>query len=168
MDIVLIPASADDYDEYYKIRSCPGDVYWNGYEKAPDKNSFRELFLARLGDSRFEQPEDRRIYLGQLKQREDYGVAVGFVQLIKRADGVAIGCTVVEEYQRHGYATQALKLGVEMATQFDNNVYVQIRDDNVASQGVAKKCGFVRTDEYVVREYPKAGRIKLRKHRLIK
>lgn len=166
MDIVLKAASADDYDEYYKIRLDPGDIYWNGYEKAPDKDSFRKLFLERLGDSRFEQPEDRRIYLVQFAEGKDRDSGIGFIQLIKRADGVEIGYTILEEHRRHGYAAQALKLGIDLARQFNRNIYVQIRDDNIASQGVANKCGFARTEEYVVREYPEVGKMKFRKYRL--
>lgn len=73
---------------------------------------------------------------------------------------------MIEEYQGHGYATKALKLGVEIAKEIDQSIYVQIRDDNVASQSVARKCGFVRTDEYLEHEYPKTGSVPLRKYRL--
>ena len=167
MGILLKATTADDYDEYYKIKSSPADIYWRGFEKAPDKDSFRKIFLECLGDSRFEQPEDKRIYLIQLTERKEHDTCVGFVRLIKRTDGVYMGYTVVEEYQRHGYATQALKLGIELAKQFDSNIYAEIRDDNIASQRVANKCGFARTEEYIIREFPKAGKIKMRKYRLI-
>ena len=77
-----------------------------------------------------------------------------------------IGYTVMENYQGHGYATKALLLGVELAKKEDQRIYVQIRDDNIASRGLAEKCGFVRTEEYTIHDYPKAGRIRLRKYRL--
>ena len=166
MSIILKPASESDFEDYYMIRSCPGDVYWNGYESKPNKEQFRDSFLKRLGNARFEENEDRRNYIIKLVEKSTGGVSIGFVQLIKREDGIDIGYTVIEKYQRCGYATEALKLGVELAKVLDNRIYVQIRDDNIASQGVAKKCGFIKTDEYVIREYPKAGRIVFRKYRL--
>ena len=162
MSVELKPTTADDYEEYYKIRCDHGDVYWNGYESAPDKETFRNIFLNRLGNTMLINPGDRRIYLIQNK-----GENVGFLQLIKREDGIDIGYTVDERNHRKGYATSALEKGVGLAQKIDDRVYVQIRDDNVASQGVALKCGFTRTDEYTEVDYPNAGVVKLRKFRFI-
>ena len=166
MDIVLKPATEDDYEDYYMVRSCPGDIYWNGHETKPNKEQFRIGYLKRLGDARLEEPEDRRNYLIQLKNSENRAITVGFVQLIKREDGIDIGYTVIEKYQGNGYATKALELGIELAKKEDQRIYVQIRDDNVVSQRLAEKCGFVRTEEYTLHDYPKAGQIPLRKYRL--
>lgn len=166
MSVLLIPTTADDYDAYYKIRCSPADIYWNGYKNKPEKDNFRELFLERLGNARFEEAEDRRLFLIRLECGEKFE-DIGFVQLIKRNDGVDIGYSVIEDYQRHGYATRALKLAIELAKCFDHNIYVQIRDDNIASQGVAKKCGFYYTNEYTECDYPVVGIMKLRKYRLL-
>lgn len=164
MGVILKPTTVDDYDEYYRIRCSPGDIYWNGYESEPDKEKFKILFLNRLGDAPFEKPEDRRLFLIQLIDN----INIGFLQLIKRKDGIDIGYTVIEEYQHHGYATDALTKGIALAEKLDYRIYVQIRDDNIASQGVAKRCGFIKTEEYKVLDYPRAGKVKLRKYRLIK
>ena len=165
MEVILKPATEEDYEDYYRIRSCPGDIYWNGYEAKPDKEQFKLGYLKRLGDAPLEEPEDRRNFLVQIKDDGFKAVNIGFVQLIKREDGIDIGYTVIEEYQGHGYATKALKLGVEIAKEIDQSIYVQIRDDNVASQSVARKCGFVRTDEYTLHVYPSVGEVPLRKYR---
>ena len=163
MVLLLKPTTIDDYDEYYKIRCSPADIYWNGYESKPDKNQFKDLFKTRLGDAPFEKAEDRRLFLIQVRT-ENKLYNVGFLQLIKRIDGIDIGYSIIEGHQRKGYATKALLQGIKMAFDFDKNIYVQIRDDNIASQGVAKKCGFVRTDDYVVNFYPCVGNVKLRKY----
>ena len=162
VNVVLKPTIASDYNDYYNIRSSPADIYWNGYESAPDQEQFRDVFIKRLGNTPLENTEDRRLYLIQLEDK----TYVGFVQLIKRQDGIDISYTVTEEYQGKGYATEALKLAISIAMKFTESVYVQIRDDNIASQCVAKKCGFIRTDEYSVHDYPKAGKVALRKYRL--
>ena len=166
MEVILKPTVEDDYEDYYMIRSCPGDIYWNGYITKPDKIQFKEGFLKRLGNARFEMPEDRRNFLIQIHSNDSEFETVGFIQLIKREDGIDIGYTVIEKYQGHGYATDALQLGINIAMEFDKRIYVQIRDDNIASQGVAKKCGFVRTEEYTMHDYPQVGKIALRKYRL--
>ena len=156
----------DDYDDYYIIRSSPADIYWNGYVDKPNKEEFKKLFLQRLGNASFEKEEDKRLYLIQL-ECEDVVYNIGFIQLTKREDGTDIAYTVVEKFQGYGYATEALKLGINQAKEFGDNIYVQIRDDNIPSQKVAKKCGFVATDEYIENKYPKVGIVKLRKHRLM-
>ena len=166
VDMMLKPTTENDYEDYYRIRSCPSDVYQNGYKSAPNKESFKEGFLKRLGDASLKEPEDRRNYLIQLKDNNSDVTSIGFVQLIKREDGIDISYTVIEEYQGHGYATRALLMGVELAKKLDKRVYVQIRDDNIASQGVARKCGFVRTEEYTLQDYPQVGSVPLRKYRL--
>lgn len=164
MELYLKPTQAEDYDAYYTIRCSPGDIYWNGYTAPPDKETFRQLFLQRLGDAPFEKPEDRRLFL--ICVREDAGaLTVGFLQLIKREDGIDIGYTVAEAYQHHGYATEALRQGIALAQTFREPIYVQIRDDNTASQKVAGKCGFRPTEEYTEHDYPGAGIVKLRKLR---
>ena len=161
MNVQLKPTTCDDFEEYYRIRCSPADIYWNGYQSPPDREVFKRLFLERLGDAPFEKPEDRRLFL----IKNERNVYVGFIQLILREDGIDIGYTVVESYQHRGYATNALKEGIQIAREFNDRIYVQIRDDNVASQGVALKCGFIRTDEYEEKNYPEVGNVKLRKYR---
>lgn len=163
--ISLKPAVLSDYEDYYVVRSSPGDIFWNGYEKKPNKESFFQIFQERLGDKRLEKPEDRRIYLVKLTEADNTRI-IGFLQLIKRVDGVDISYTIIEEYQGRGFATQALQLGIEQARQVGCQIYVQIRDDNIASQKVAVKCGFVPTNEVVVNTYPAVGQVNLRKYRL--
>ena len=168
MDCITLKATtAADFEDYYKIRCSPADVFWNGYTSIPEKNSFRQLFLQRLASSPFVEPEDRNLYLICLPVNSQEETAkIGFIQLIKRADAVEIGYSVLEAYQGKGYATQALRLGIELARKYAEHIIVRIRDDNVASQKVALKCGFCRTDVYAEKEYPKSGIVKLRTYQL--
>lgn len=163
--IFLRGVDEDDYDDYYIIRSSPADIYWNGYADKPNKEELRNLFIQRLGNAPFEKEGDKRLFLIQL---ECDGVvsSVGFVQLAKKKDGTDIGYAVAEKFQGHGYATEALKLGINLARGFGDSIYVQIRDDNISSQKVAQKCGFIVTDEYIEIEYPRAGIVKVRKYKL--
>ena len=164
-EILLSETTVDSYDEYYKVRCSPADVYWNGYDSPPDYDSFREIYLSRLSSARFTEPEDRRLYLIKLKSDAN-PQTVGFVQLIKHSDSVEIGYTVVEEYQRRGIATEALRLAIELAKEHSENICVKIRDDNIASQGVAKKNGFIPTSATEPRNSPGGGTMLLRKYML--
>ena len=166
-ELILKPATENDYEDYYMVRSCPGDIYWNGYDGKPDKEKFKTGYLKRLGDTPLTMPEDRRNYLIQLINIDSKVSTIGFIQLIRRVDGIDIGYTVMEEYQGHGYATRALLLGIEKAREFDDRIYVQIRDDNEASKRVAIKCGFMKSDDYIVKSYSRCGNVKLRKYYLV-
>lgn len=163
-NISLIETHASDFDEYYRIRCSPADIYWNGYLHEPDRESFRRLFLARTAAAPFEKPEDRHIYLIQLLLDGGVPTYIGFIQLIRRVGAVEIGYTVIEEYQGNGYATQALQMAIVYAKRYMDRIIVRIRDDNIASQRVAEKSGFARSNRYVEKEYPSAGIVKLREY----
>lgn len=158
-DLYLEQTTAEDYEDYYLIRCSPADIYWNGYEKEPDKEEFKKLYLKRLSSSPFDNNEDRRLYFINVNS-----CRIGFVQLIKHSDCVEIGYTIIEAFQKHGYATYALQQAITLAKEFNNTICVRIRDDNYASQKVALKNGFCTTSEYTQKEYPHCGIVKLRKY----
>lgn len=159
--IYLYPTSERDFDDYYMVRSDPDDVYWNGFSSPPEKDSFRQGFLKRTADARFEEPEDRRNYL--IKETET-DLTIGFVQLIRREDAVEIGYSVLHDFQGRGYATQALKMGIELANEFHLPIFVSIREDNIPSQRVAIKNGFRKTEVYKINKCYNAGDVKLFKY----
>jgi RimJ/RimL family protein N-acetyltransferase len=156
--VKVIVAQADDYDEYYRIRSSPADIYWNGHLSKPDYESFKKIFLTRIQNAPFDNPGDGKIFLVQNEEK----INVGFTQLIRREDCIEIGYSIIEEFQKRGYATEALKLTIPLAQYYFKKVIVCIRDDNTASQKVAIKNHFTRTDLYVVKNYPNTGNVKLR------
>ncbi len=159
MKIQLIETTSKDYEEYYKIRSCPGDVFWNGYDAPPDKESFRKLFNERTCERKFDKVEDRRIYLISFQEN-----IVGFIQLIKRVNKIEIGYTVKEEYQGKGIATLALEKVIPIAKQYESSISLRIRDDNISSQKVALKNGFVRTEKCVIKHTAQSGDVVLREY----
>lgn len=161
--IVLAETKEDNYGDYYQVRCSPADIYWNGYTGPPDFVKFRSLYLERLSSAAFQNPEDRRLYLIQRIEEGEHRT-VGFIQLIRRIDCVEIGYSVLEQYQKRGYAFMALKQAIELAKKHNEHICVRIRDDNLPSQKVALKAGFVRTETYELQEYPQAGEVKLRKY----
>lgn len=162
--IYLHPTTEKDFEDYYRVRCDPTDVYWNGFTSKPEYESFKVGFMKRTGYARFSEPEDRRNYL--IKTIGD-DITLGFVQLIMRADCVYLGYSILQLFQGNGYATEALRLGIKLACSYSNQICLNIRDDNIASQRVAQKCGFVPTEKYIEREYPTAGIVRLRKYILV-
>lgn len=161
-EISLAPATAEDYDAYYAIRCSPADIYWNGHTGKPDKNAFYKAYVNRINTAPFNSPDDSRIFLVALNNRPD--LFIGFVLFTIRQDGIELGYTIVEDYQRLGYGTKALRKGVEIAAGYKNTIYVRVRDDNIASIKTAERSGFRATNEYELRDYPGAGEIKFRKY----
>lgn len=161
--VKVIAALAGDYDEYYRIRSSPADIYWNGHLSKPDYENFKKIFLTRIQNAPFENPGDGKIFLVQIEEK----INVGFTQLIRREDCIEIGYSIIEKFQKRGYATEALKLTIPFAQHYLKRVIVCIRDDNTASQRVALKNHFARTDQYVIKNYPNTGDIKLRTYEYV-
>lgn len=163
-DVFLHPTTEEDFEDYYMVRSDSSDVFWNGYDSAPEKESFKNLFMGKTAHSRFEEAEDRRNYLVKKKDSEK---TIGFVQLTRKENSIEIACSILSEYQGRGLGTQALRLAVKLALQYEEEIFVSIRDDNIPSQKIAQKVGFCRTESYTERQYPMVGKVKLRKYVLM-
>ena len=41
-------AKMENFDDFYKIKSEPNSVYWSGFAKAPDYESFKEHYKKEL------------------------------------------------------------------------------------------------------------------------
>ena len=167
MRVFLRGTTLEDFEDYYKIRCSPSDVYWNGYSSIPEKESFRTIFMSRLSTASFQEPEDRRLYLICIDD-ESSEDAVGFVQLIFRQNAVELGYSVMDGYQGKGIATKALSLAVKIAETHNERIIVRIRDDNFASQKVALRNGFIPTDSVRIKYYPGHGEEILREYMLSK
>ena len=157
--IYLKGATPDDYEDYYLVRCTPTDLLWNGYKEKPNNEKLREVFLSRLETNPLSEIDSGRIYL--IKKDDD--TSVGFIHVLNRDDGFEIGYTVLDDYQGHGYATKALIGMVDLVKEMCSCLYLKIREDNIASQKVAYKAGFVKTDELSIRKAP-MGEYVMRKY----
>ena len=149
--IYLKGVSKDDFEDYYTIRCTPSDILWNGYSDKPNFEKLRKVFNSRLHDNPLKKIDSGRIYLIKLKEDD---LTVGFIHMLRKQDGIEIGYTILDKYQGFGYATEALLKLSDIAKKESSIVYLKIREDNIASQKVAKKCGFIATDELSIRSAP--------------
>ena len=162
VEFELIPATLEKYDTYYRFRSDKGDIYWTGYLTAPDYNKLKKLYLTRCSDTDIgvlgnEKLYFLHVYAGELD--ED----VGYVLLYNKNDGFEFAYSVLGKYRGKGFGTKACELGTKTALKYTSEVYALVRDDNIASQRVFEKNGYVRTDIIEARPSPALGTLKLRR-----
>lgn len=129
--------TAEDYNQYYEIRSEPLNLRWTGYEKAPDYASFRSWFLDRVIDT------NREIYLFF---KGTHAVGALSVDCFKKE--VAIGYSVKEQWNGKGIASfmvqSAKKIVLEVLDRRRDfkRVFAWVSDQNAASLRVMEKSLF--------------------------
>ena len=149
--ITLIDTTMDMFDDYFKMKCDETDMYWNGYASPPNEEGLKKVFESRLSSVPFHDVGDRRIYFIHL---QDQNKNIGFMQLRMHSDAVELGYSILQPYQGRGYGTKGLELGVKRALEHGKKVFARIRDDNIPSQRIALKNGFIRTDNYELVDYP--------------
>jgi RimJ/RimL family protein N-acetyltransferase len=69
----------------------------------------------------------------------------GWVQATIRDEAALVAYAVLPERRRHGVAAEAVAALTAWLHQEHPFVEANIADDNLASQAVARRCGFIRT-----------------------
>lgn len=112
------------------------------------KDSFYQWYLRQLAS------DCRWIYL--VYEGED---CCGFFYVDKLEDGTyeAASSGVLSEYMGKGIGTYALAMQVAEIECLNSGVFSWVSDRNIASYKRYEKLGFIRTDEFEVRNLPLLG-----------
>lgn len=157
----IIGASINDFEDYYRIRCEPSDIYWMGHTSPPDYQMIRSVFSERLAPKTLLKEGDKVIYMA----RDANDDTVGFAMLSLTEDGIEIGISLMQKYQGLGYGTEIISEIVSLATvEYKHTLFARIRDDNTASQRIFMKNGFKRTEQFEMKEYPTVGFVASRKY----
>lgn len=144
-------ATLEDYEVYYKIKCGYSDIYWNGFEKAPDKEGLKKSFESRL--------ENTPNILGSkvlFMIENDEGIPCGYIMFTYNETDVELGFSILEKYQGHGYGTMAVAEALKLLR--GRLVFARIRPDNIPSQRCFEKNGFQFSyQETETRFYPLDG-----------
>lgn len=126
-------ATASDYDEYYQIRAEKNNLFWTGYENAPDFISFKGWYLNRLDDP------SRNIYL----VREDNEV-LGALNIDIYPDYVFIGYSTLTKASGKGVASYMVSQVEKIISNQKEikSIKAWINSQNIASIKVCTKNGF--------------------------
>jgi RimJ/RimL family protein N-acetyltransferase len=151
--VIIMPAKADEFEMYYRVRCERTDYTWGGFAGKPDRENLKNVFMQRVETVDLSIVDAKKIFLAYVcnSDVEEKSETVGFIQISHNCDGMEIGYSIMEKYQGLGMGTEMVKCALEIAEKYSDIVYAQIRDDNIASQRVVLKNAFVRTDEYVAR-----------------
>ena len=156
----LVGASLGDFDDYYRIRCEPSDIYWMGHTSAPDYQMIYGVFSERLGPKTLLNIGDKVIYMAKDANDE----TVGFAMLSLTDSGIEIGISLFQNKQGMGFGTEIISEIVALADKYQLTLFARIRDDNTASQKIFLKNGFIRTEQYEMIEYPMVGYVAFRKY----
>lgn len=156
----MVGASIDDFEDYYQIRCEPSDIYWMGHTSAPDYLMIYGVFSERLGPKTLSEVGDKVIYMAKDTNDE----TIGFTMLSLTDSGIEIGISLSQKKQGMGFGTEMISETLTLALVYDTTIYARIRDDNTASQRIFTKNGFVKTEQYEMKQYPQVGYVAFRKY----
>lgn len=143
-------ATLTDFEDFYRIKCDKENIAWGGFTKAPERESFYDWYVQQLASDR------RWIYL---VYEENDCCAFFYIDKIGNETYEATSSGVLSNYTGKGIGTYALAMQVSEIKQHNNSrgVFSWISDKNIASYKRYEKLGFVRTDEFEIRNLPLLG-----------
>lgn len=103
--VLLRPASAEDFDAFYAIKADVNNIKWGGFDKAPQKDTFESWYIKQL-----EPCSKRKIFLLQVENK-----IVGFSSVnFAEPNEPEISYGVLSEEVGNGYGTEILKRTTEI------------------------------------------------------
>ncbi|MFT6245441.1 MAG: RimJ/RimL family protein N-acetyltransferase [Salibacteraceae bacterium] len=140
--LLVREVSQNDYGQYHKIRSENKNLYWTGYDKPPDYNSFKDWFEKRIVDP------DKHLYLVYENNN-----CVGSLNIDYYESYAAIGYSIIEIFEGKGLATKMVEKAILLIKNDAkgritiSKVIAWINENNVGSSRVANKNGMYKSKE---------------------
>lgn len=127
-----------DFDFYYKLKCEKSAIDWGGWEYAPSRKRMLEHFESFL---------KRNLNEGRLYIIQEEGVSVGYIQYTFYGNEAEIAIGIAEGNRGKGYGASGIYQAVNRLWGRYTSVIAWIREDNIMSQKIFKKNGFVGTSE---------------------
>lgn len=103
--VLLRPASADDFESFYAIKADANNIKWGGFDKAPQKDTFESWYIKQLAPC-----SKRKIFLLQVENKIVGFSSVNFTEPNKPE----LSYGVLSEEAGNGYGTEILKRTTEI------------------------------------------------------
>ena len=149
-DLTYRLATYEDFEDFYRIKCDKANIAWGGFMQAPDKSKFHEWYTKQLVSN------SRRIYL---IYEGEICCAYFYIDKIDNQTYEAASSGVLSKYMNRGIGTFALSVRVlEIEKICKKGMIISwMSDKNIASYKRFEKLGFVRTDEFEIRNLPLLG-----------
>lgn len=135
-------AKNEDYDCFYTIRSEEANLFWTGYEKAPNYDNFKKWYIHRLTE------QNRDIYL--LWEGSE---CLGALNIDTYSDHVFIGYAIKSKAQGKGLATFMVNNVDSLITNKSlKEIKAWINFQNQASIKVCEKNGYQKSSVTEIRK----------------
>lgn len=155
-NLVYRKACLSDYDDFYAIKADKSNIEWGGFLEAPDYNNFKNWYEAQM------KSDIRTIYLVYLDEK---CVAFFYIDRINETSFELSSSGVLSDYCGRGIGTYTVKARLEIIKgQGGKTCETWISENNIAYYRRFEKLGFVKTEDYQIRELPQLGG----KHRFFK
>ena len=136
--VMVLPAKKKDFDFFYDVKCENDNIFWSGYDKAPDYNNLKQVFYKWIDE--MPMSDKRRvciIYNNGLRQGYIYIDPMG-------TNEVEFALGVSEKYSGHGIGTEACAQIIDMMRSENKHIVnAYIREDNHRSIRLFVKNGFV-------------------------
>lgn len=141
MDVIILrPATNEDYDAFYAIKADLNNILWSGFEKAPEKDSFRVWYQNQIANNSV-----RKLFLLQVGSK-----VVGYSSVsYANPNEPEISYGVLTEESGKGYGTEIIQRTT--STVKSNQVIAWVSENNKASIRCFEKCGYKKLELTEVR-----------------
>lgn len=140
-------AELTDFDDFYKLKSEPGNIFWSGFSDKPDYEGFKSHYQKEL------ERDDRTIVFLYVNNEIAGYVAISFDSVNKTTE-TAHG--VLSNFGGRGLGKKLIKYAVEYSIQKipqANNIIGWIAEDNFGSIKNVLGNDYTMTDEFEFRSF---------------
>lgn len=140
-------AVLENFDDFYKLKSEPGNIFWSGFSNQPDYEGFKSHYQKEL------ECEDRRIVFLYIDNEIAGYVAITFDNVNKTTE-TAHG--VLSSFGGRGLGKRLIKYAVEYSIEKipqADNIIGWIAEDNFGSIKNVLSNDYTKTDEFEFRRF---------------
>lgn len=142
-------ATENEFEDLYKIKCDKANIQWGGFNEAPNRMNFLEWYKSQLISNK------RSIYL---VYEGNEICAFFYIDKIDDKTYELSSSGVLTEFSGRGIGTYTVKTRIDIIHSLGGGTCITwISEDNIGSYKRFEKNGFVRTDEYEVRNLPLLG-----------
>jgi len=131
----LIPASASDFDFFYRIKSEDKNMKWTGHSEKPIRRNLENWFLSKLLEN-----SDRKIYIYFINE-----IPIGYSYVINETNYIETAVAISEKFEGFGYGQEMVKETMKLLESKEKEIIAWIFDDNIASIRLHQNAGYIPT-----------------------